>query len=142
MNDKQLPLVTFEQAKRLKAAGFDWPVIPYYTFSGILVDGLACHEKMADGKYPTFYTPTVALALQWMRNVKNIHYEVGVNQYCYEPPLGSPFNARYNYRYTFKAYKDGKKVASRGNAFQIQDAPYKSHESAESALLDELLTIL
>jgi hypothetical protein len=145
MNDKELQLVTFEQAKRLKSAGFDWHTNHFYGYLGYdycLADNYQDWNSRKWDFDERISAPAVALALQWMRNVKNIHYEVGVNQYCYEPSLGSPFNARYDYRYTFKAYKDGEKVASRGNAFQIQDAPYKSHESAEIALLNELLTIL
>ncbi len=57
MNNNQLPLVTHEQARRLKKLGFDWPVFNYY----------------ANENRP----PTVALALKWMRDVKGFAMAIG-----------------------------------------------------------------
>ena len=52
---KKLQSITFEQAKRLIKAGFDWTVPSYYS------------------------VPTVALALKWMRDEKKAIYLIGSN---------------------------------------------------------------
>jgi len=59
MQAKQLQIVNFEQAEKLKSKeiGFDWET-PYFNKKGEL-SGL--------------YLPTVALALKWFRDVKGMH---------------------------------------------------------------------
>jgi hypothetical protein len=56
---QELKLVTYEQAKKLKALGFDWEATAYYDFT---ITSIAA--------------PTVALALKWMRNKTKILFYI------------------------------------------------------------------
>lgn len=75
MNNKELQLATFEQAKMLKEAGFDWPTDRYY--------------QMQADEYPARYrndfdfnlngekggkisAPSIALALKWALEEKGV----------------------------------------------------------------------
>jgi hypothetical protein len=117
MNTKQLALVTFEQAKRLEALGFNWinkyAPIPWYDSKGL---------SQTDNFYPYseeyFTVPSVALALKWMRDKKGFDYSIR---------KGRLYN-EYGYLLLNGA---------RGR-FHIKGG----YEAAENALLDELLTIL
>jgi len=119
MNDKQLQLVTFEQAKRLKALGFDWET---YNFYDKLQDNLLClnplicfidnHNK--DKK--KYSAPTVALALKWFRDVKNI--DSGVERISHKD-------------------KRGWYLISKG--FENYTDIFEDYESVESELLNELV---
>ncbi|MDR0431177.1 MAG: hypothetical protein LBH58_11970 [Tannerellaceae bacterium] len=115
MKEKQLPLVTFEQAKRLKEFGFDYNAEFCFDEGG---DGKARLglKKMPYIKIRHKYTlcPTVALALKWIRDEKNMHEIVTAHTVC--------FSTESYYMANRKEFDD--------------------YEAAESALLDELLTIL
>lgn len=145
MKDKQLPLVTYDQARRLKKAGFNFECLNYYHVDS---DGTAILDDDADPyeynwnssdsadigerlfddssfkNYDQNYdceicsAPTVALALKWMRDVKGI---VG-NVIC-----------RYEKR--DEVYINEVFVGDGWNESQDFD----TYEAAESALLDELL---
>ena len=83
--NKELQLVNFSQAKRLKAAGFDWEVSEFYD-GDKLTDYISAKFDsecplinnyndsgfdLNDGvEKEWFSAPTVALALMWLRNVK------------------------------------------------------------------------
>ena len=117
MNTQELQLVTFEQAKRLKEFGFDWEVCDYtysHEYSPIW-DNSEDHNKW-DSRISL---PTVALALKWIRDTKGKIYDFIV-------ALDSTFN--------FKIY--------RGLGEWTDWYKFSTYESAEIALLDELLTIL
>ena len=127
MNTQELPLVTFEQAKRLKQLGFDWETFEFYAENGnsnhwknAKYDIPKNWNIMHDYKsYDVFYSaPTVALALKWMRDVKKIINWVECNSY--------------------HVYFGGYFV----NRNFEQSKICKEYEASESALLDELLTIL
>jgi hypothetical protein len=60
--ENQLQLVTFEQAKRLKAAGFDWETKDTYLIAG---DGMTYNVVISK--------PTIAHALMWFREVHGCH---------------------------------------------------------------------
>ena len=93
MNNTELQLVSYEQAVRLKELGFDYKCIEI-----------------------CFTTPTVALALKWMRDVKGMKGFVS-------------YDVRSRLWFYSIAYTDL--------------APsFETYELAESALLDELLTLL
>jgi len=133
MNTKELPLVTFEQAKRLKKLGFDWEIFEFYAENGnsnhwknAKYDMPKNWNIMHDYKsYDIFYSaPTVALALKWMRDVKGIR--CSLNQVLI---FGKTSN-RYSFSYN-KTY---------GCEYCTQE--FDTYESAESTLLDELLRIL
>jgi len=116
--EKQLQLVTYEQAKRLKELGFDWEAsFAYHSQSQRLFD-------KADIKYELTHfisAPTVALALKWFRDVK------GVDNYVI--PHYNPTKQYYG----GYEYDNGSKMET--------TEMYDTHEECESALLDELLTI-
>ncbi|MDR1199830.1 MAG: hypothetical protein LBK94_12605 [Prevotellaceae bacterium] len=134
MNEKQLQLVTFKQAKRLKALGFRWECETFYCFgsldnchnlinynnnAGLDINEDDYPEDATDDEYCS--APTVALALKWFRGEKEI--ESGL-----APKRIFDF-VRYAWWYSID-----------GNITATSDG--KDYEAAESALLNELLTIL
>jgi len=117
MNTKELQLVTFEQAKRLKKAGFNWLTEDFYDKKGIyLIDIEKCQNKRQN----RYSAPTIALALKWFRDEKN---QIGT------------VSIRYAGENTLKGFVG---YINTGEIYVLADA----YESAESALLDELLDIL
>jgi hypothetical protein len=75
MNNNTLQLVTFEQAKRLKEIGFEWPVNHYYSVpNGILYQT----ELFAQCNAASWWlsAPTIQLALKFFREVKGIFASV------------------------------------------------------------------
>jgi hypothetical protein len=133
MNTKQLQLVTFEQAKILKALGFNWNVGYFYNatskqlkpnFIGATQKGefLTTDNFLVDNnysrKFPKISAPSVALALKWMRDEKGFDYSITkgrrYNEYGYSLLNGTTGRLHINGDY----------------------------EAAELALLDELLTVL
>jgi hypothetical protein len=115
MNTKQLALVTFEQAKRLNALGFNWECTDMYE-GGTLTNNVGLFNY--NSQFWTYSAPPVALSLKWIRDEKNIHCGVTVGtrnkifaSYCYDEIL-------------------------------VKLTDYNTYEAAESALLDQLLTIL
>jgi len=134
MNEKQLQLCSFEQSKRLKQLGFDYPCFEFYYEDGELghhFDG-NCDAYFPDnfnkedtgcylGDLEIFSAPPVALALKWFRDEKNIyswietHFYAG-NKIKYRGFIGVGINEMTNI--------------------------FDTYESAESVLLDELLEIL
>jgi len=82
MNDKQEPMVNFEQAKALKALGFNFETLNCYTEDGNFwgQEGvLDVPVKTANNwnrRLDLFSAPTVALALKWCRDVKSAKYDI------------------------------------------------------------------
>jgi len=117
MNTKQLQLVTYEQARALKKAGFDWETDDYFAER----PGGAFHgNKKINPPLPSNDTmrPTVALALKWMRDVKIFHYSIN-----------------------FDVDSSGTFYIGTIMPDEIENV-FPSYEEAESALLDELLTLI
>jgi hypothetical protein len=118
MNKNQLPPVTFEQAKRLKELGFDWETRHYYFDEDEENRELEYGDEFDYNHgiygYETTSAPTVALALKWMRDEINMHKIVTAHTGC--------FSTESYYMANGKEFDD--------------------YDAAESALLDELLTIL
>ncbi len=124
MNNNQLPLVTDGQARRLKKVGFNIPCSMYYTSTG------------RTGQYGYLYddnqqdegcsAPTVALALKWIRDVKGLPNAVETDFYT-----GRDLTRSVTY---FGRYTQG--IAP------MRTAHFNQYEAAESALLDELLTLI
>jgi len=132
MNDKQLQLVTFNQAVKLKAIGFNWPT--YFYYEGIeesfLESGnfpVAHNLDNNDGirkKFIRTSAPTVSHALKWMRDKKGLH------AFC--------DNKYHGWHY--EIYSIGNDaIRIDGNELQIF---FETYEEAESALLDELLMLI
>jgi len=135
MKDNQLQTVTFEQAKRLKNAGFDWNTSHYY--EKVMVNGL-CRDIENDrvlknsfiadwGKYK-LSAPTVVLALKWFRDVKGV--------YCAVEFYGMGKKSR---KYSGALYKE---ATEKYPHERMPTAHFDTYEAAESALLDELLTLI
>ncbi|MDR1562282.1 MAG: hypothetical protein LBS54_04235 [Dysgonamonadaceae bacterium] len=144
MNEKQLSLVDFEQAVRLKKLGFNFPCTHKYDFSGTLTDSveetgeyvlnsvldkdtrLFLKSEYADPTFDTFEnnedfaTPTVALALKWVRDEKNL----------------TGLIARNATEWYFEICK-----AECGTTVYFSPDTL-NYEQAESTLLNELLDIL
>lgn len=127
MKEKQLQLVTFEQAKKLKEFGFNWECEDFYTFGSLdncrnLInynnnEALIWNEDEykegeTDDKY--YSAPTIALALKWFRDEKNAHRVIGESSTYFE-------NEWY---------------------YNVSGNEYDSYEAAESSLLDELIKFL
>ena len=130
MNDnKQLQVVKFEQAKRLKAAGFDWETRDYYVFddeSNALYEDEELSNYNGEHHLPVSWdekehcsAPTVALALKWARDVKGVR--------CY---VKLAFTGSDSYGGYIEFDDDPKKYVM---------AKSGTYEEAESALLDAVL---
>lgn len=121
MKTKQLPLVNYGQAKRLKEAGFGWKTCQFYSVGGILS---AAYDtpRNCNAEYTEISAPTVALAMQWMRGEKGI--------FCHVAPEVS--------------YGDGWVGVFGFNARDVHTThkSYPLYEAAESALLDAILDAL
>lgn len=70
----QLQLVTFEQAKALKEAGFDWSCQNHFSALGHYYETDLCGNFNDDED--TISRPTIAHALMWLREVKWVHTDV------------------------------------------------------------------
>ena len=122
MKTNQLQLVTYEQAKKLKELGFDWELNRYYWDFEHSEPQLryGMETNWNDTIAKKYSAPTIALALKWFRDVKKIENEVTIVKF-------SP----KKYRGKFYTSDD-----------DFNTKLFETHEQAESALLDELLTIL
>lgn len=121
MDNNQLQLVTFEQAKKLKEAGFDWPTIELYESTDQSLSSTVCPENHNDGNPSFLSAPTVSLALKWMRDVKGL--------------LGAVSHTDdFGYWYGIKDMNNGGVITF--------NRCYETYEDAESALLDELLKLI
>ena len=136
MNSQQLQLVNFEQAKRLKQLGFDWGTKDYYnnpipscTKKGLNYNKMLYlpHYRFGGMEYnngDSISAPTVPLALKWFRDVKMIG--CSVTQVILIGKKSKEYTFSYNKTY--------------GCDYCTHD--FDTYESAESALLDELLTLI
>ena len=118
MNEKQLPLVSFVQAKRLKAEGFDWGTSKCYETKK--PDKLKNYAAMLYANYDLRGTiipaPTVALALKWFRDMKGFDYSI--------------IKGRLPFEYSFSLLNG-----------TVGKLCLPTYEAAESALLNELLKL-
>ncbi len=114
MDNKQLQLVTHEQARRLKKAGFNTPCSMYYASTGRVGQyGYLYDDNQDDGGCSA---PTVALAIKWLRDVKGIDGNTLLNG-----------KGRY---FWYNPTRDD------------CSCDFDTYEQAESALLDELLALI
>jgi hypothetical protein len=117
MSKKDLQLVNFTQAKRLKKLGFDWETMELYHEDGTANIWMFDNYNVIGGK---FSAPSVPLTLKWFRDEKGIKSGLA-------PKRIFDF-VRYAWWYSID-----------GNITATSDG--KDQEAAESALLDELLSI-
>ena len=107
---KELPLITFEQAKKLKELGFDWDTKFYFDFIG---HECSSHSNINYNKsVESIYSrPTTALALKWLRDEKEIDVLVLVdkaNNYYYshiENYLGSEYDVNVETKHNSETYE-------------------------------------
>ena len=135
MNDQQLQLVTFEQARRLKKLGFNWPVHEKFNLEGM--GGMREHYTLVksplgdwnhpnwngeghvehDGKENYVSCPETALALKWFRDVKRMFFRI---------------------TYFFIESKNSIAWVGLINT-KVETSNCDTYEAAESALLDALI---
>ena len=144
MNSKELQLVNYEQAKRLKKFGFDWECDKLYVGKQCVRAGTEYFPlerdvdtysnwndvgyEWNDGVQKEWISaPTVALAFKWFRDEKDILCEVAWNAPIFETK-----------KYTYTGL--GKRKDDFANT--IVTETFDTYESAESALLDELLDLI
>jgi hypothetical protein len=149
MEEKELQLVNFEQAKRLKALGFNRETCHLYdgdrlvradrffdlSDANIEVYSNWNHEgyDWNDGVQKEWISsPTVALALKWVRDEKKIY-----NAVSFFDVVTPEYTGRYQVTHIIDA---GDKRLKPRHVYETK--PSKEYEAAESALLDELLTII
>ena len=124
MKEQQLQLVSFEQAKRLKEAGFDFHCEHRFTNGHKNLLNRWTDLKNANSDKFDISAPTVAIALKWFRDVKLIDCAIQIQN------------------------NEVEKVLYFGNYFSQQHKAfgftqdYEIYEAAETALLDELLTLI
>jgi hypothetical protein len=137
MNTKQLPLVTYEQAKRLKALGFDLETQSYYSTFNTEKEtlenaGFIGKWNTGPGSHKMTTAPTVALALKWIRDEKDMYNSVNFFDVITPEYMGL-------YQVNHVTNVGSKRLYPRTTC---ETQPVNTYEAAESALLDELLTIL
>jgi hypothetical protein len=128
MKTKQLQLVTFEQAKRLRKLGFDWESRSlYFSDDKKIADDYILFDYNSTKIEPleAFSAPIVALALKWFRDEKGLF---GCVQFAI-------VNFRKGHYYKYFSFSN-KKIAAKS------DELFGKYEDAERALLDGLLSVL
>ena len=141
---KKLQIVDFEQAKRLKDLGFDWEFnsigIPnrkcYLPNGEVLCSAniLISQPELGNGytEEDCISAPTVALALKWMRDVKNL-FPV-VRQQFTGGVTGKPeISADCSYIPELN-YHNG--------LLHCTIYSFKTYEQAETSILDKCLDLL
>ena len=131
MNENQLQIVNYSQAVLLRKFGFDWECNRYYygyPQTKLNPKGLPnlgyCEKRNSNITKGNYSAPTVALALKWFRDVKGIG--CSVTQVISIGKKSTYYSYSYNLTY--------------GCQFSIDR--FDTYESAENALLDELLNLL
>lgn len=124
--NQQLPRLTFEQSKRAYSLGFDWRTkaryfekedntFEFYEDAQYVFDRMGVYEYLDD-----YSAPENATFLQWARDVMGVH--------GWTEPNG------IKWRYCWHGVADGWNMKGR---FE-----FETYLEAESALIDELLTVL
>ena len=127
----KLQIVSREQAIRLCEVGFDWETRFFYNKIGKHADtiGVQSEQYYQNWNKGKVYVsaPSIALALKWFRDVKEIHNTVNIHH------IRDGFGEIFKY----KGVKDF------SNLFLTQtEEIFDNYEAAESALLDELLDLV
>ncbi|MDR1407828.1 MAG: hypothetical protein LBJ23_07270 [Tannerella sp.] len=122
MNTKQLQLVTREQTRRLQKLGFNWAVIYYYFANEKDVSIGLLQNYNADYYNYKISAPTVALSLQYFEQEKGIKNST---------ELVYKFNGIWKYKWKYII----------GSDCNISNDTFETLQSAQNALLDELLTL-
>ena len=124
----QLSICSFEQAKRLREIEFDWITDKFYHDNGILDSGAGLTPKNYNVSEFAFSAPTVALALKWFRDEKDL------------VPIIRFRDTKEKYYNTIKFTQANEIDYSWVNLYL--DGFFDTYELAESVLLDELLNLI
>jgi len=134
MQEKQLQLVNYEQAKKLKELGFDWRARPHYIAGRLYTrdftnSGDSNHNLWDNA----FSAPTVALALKWFRDVKGLCGSVS-----YDHTFDNDSSTTWNH-YVYIIHKKGQDYAYYAwDLISPKDLDkvcrFNTYEEAESAL--------
>lgn len=123
-----MQLVTFKQAKRLKALGFDWNTKTFYHPDGTADIYCCCNHN----KTGMVSAPTVALALKWLRDKKQAFTTI-------------LFKRDLDHRPYYVVAFAGRLFSGQRGELTVEDfkqsCPH-TYEEAEKFLLDEMLTTL
>ena len=122
--NKALPLVSFEQAKKLKEIGFDWKVRCYYDLSFGLFNYEGTPNHNFNNGAETISAPTFALALMRFRVEKGWFGNVDVLE---------------NMDNKIRWFYDIKKVADFVGTDKNLRSFFYTYKEAETALLDMLI---
>jgi hypothetical protein len=130
MENNQLPRLNFDQAKRAKNVGFDWPTIELITPDNKVWSPENIHKAHSgDYGFGTFIKcPENALFLQWARKTKEMHGLVYPDQ---------RENMEGKWAFSIECLEDGSWGASSG-----MEGLFDTYLQAETALIDEILNIL
>ena len=115
---KELQIVSYEQARRLRELGFDWKVNHWYNSDKSLSNSLNYDDRNDWGLSTS--APYIALALKWCRDEKNL--------------FGSVWKVLGNYKASYVPVNEDLRFVDLKEDFD-------SYEVAESSLLDEILKI-
>ena len=142
MKEKELQLVSFEQAVALKKLGFDLESLYFYTLMSYIDKkkhpdeirlkrdsefGSKDYNKQVLTNYCLICSaPTVALALKWFRDVKSLYGKVYHG-----------FNGSWHANAASTLFANDWKVKN-SDGF----THFRTYELAESALLDELINLI
>lgn len=141
MNKTSLQLVSFLQADKLDKLGFDYPTRERYDYhdEGMHITESATPRNHNDrfcwvnNKKNGCSTPTVALALKWMRDVHNLSGEV----YATASGWAWTISIAPNDDWT-----GGTSIKELGCDGPNDGGAFDTYEEAELALLSELLKIV
>lgn len=127
--EEQLQLATLEQAKKLKQLGFDYMCGDYYQENdGKVVlknlGGAKSNESNKIGAVNLTFTPTVALALRWLRDEKKVYVE--------SPMIPTKSNG--------DRFDSVVKIGDAVHCDTVKD--FESHEKADSVGLDYAIDYL
>lgn len=95
--DKQLDIVSREQAQKLKQLGFDWPSEGHYSHGGILFKGMKIKLEQTLG-LDAALAPSVPLALKFLRKVYEISHNIYTRSYSDDKPWA--FSVSHCYKST------------------------------------------
>jgi hypothetical protein len=123
----KIKIVSYEQAQKLKKLGYDWThkdscckwYYPEPDGNIMIMDSSFTDKSLA--------APPVGHALKWFRDVKNIQNGVKFLEYFFEDK--------------HFLYYVGKFQNQIAGEFSEKDVKADTYDDAESALLDELLTL-
>ena len=81
-------ICTYEVSQLAKEKGFNVQTFDWYDYTGNYHKGFIPHELHECPRYKEYYAPTQSLLQRWLREVHNLHIDVGVWEDCDEDADG------------------------------------------------------